>query len=259
MNLGDRMKWYEGVEAKRRAAADEVVLIRLDGKRFSTFTRGLKRPFEPALSQLMIDTMRYVVDKTHPVAAYTQSDEITLVWPMGRAYCGGRMHKICSILAGLASAYFNRELDGRLPSKAGQLPVFDARVWTVPTLEEAANVFVWRARDALRNSVSTAAQVHYSDKQLHNKRNSDQRVMLEAKGVDFDALPAFFRYGTLMRRVTVARQFSAPELVVLPPRHAAHANPDLVFERSEMHTVEPFFPEVQNRVAVLFEGAEPIA
>lgn len=258
MTLADRMKQYEGVEAKRRASADEVVLIRLDGKGFSKFTRSLKRPFEPALSQLMIDTMRCVAAQTNPIAAYTQSDEITLVWQPGRAYCDGRIQKICSVLAGIASAYFNRELDARLPSKAGQLPVFDSRVWTVPTLEEAANVFVWRARDALRNSVSMAAQAHYSHTQLLNQSDSDKRVMLEAKGVDFDALPAFFRIGTLIHRVTVTRRFNADELAVLPPKHAAHGDPELEVERSEWQTVEPFFADVHNRVAVLFEGADAV-
>jgi tRNA(His) 5'-end guanylyltransferase len=258
MTLAERMKAYEGVEAKRRCDADSPVLIRLDGKGFSKFTRSLTRPFDPALSALMIDTMRFVVEKTGPVAAYTQSDEITLMWLPGRAYCDGRVQKIASIAAAYASAYFNRELDARLPSKAGQVPVFDARVWAVPTLAEAANVFVWRARDALRNSVSMAASAHYSHRQLLNKSDAEKRQMLDAIGVDFDALPAYFRIGTLIRRVTVRRRFDAEELARLPPRHAAHSDPDLEVERSEWKTVEPFFPEVHNRVEVLTEGAPPM-
>lgn len=257
MTLADRMKQYEGAEAKRRCAADEAVLVRLDGKSFSRFTRDLKRPFEPGLSQLMIDTMRFVAEKSGPIAAYTQSDEITLLWLPGRAYCDGRLQKLCSILAGYASAYFNRHLDAALPQKAGQVPVFDARAWSVPTLEEAANVFVWRARDALRNSVSMAAQAHYSHKQLLNRSDREKRAMLDAVGVDFDALPGFFRIGTLIRRVTVRRRFSAEELSRLPPKHAAHRDPDLEVERSIWRPIEAFFPDVRNRVAVLVEGAEP--
>lgn len=258
MTLAERMKSYEGIEAKRRCAADAPVLIRLDGKGFSKFTRSLPRPFDPALSALMIDTMRFVVEQTGPVAAYTQSDEITLLWLPGRAYCDGRVQKIASIAAAYASAFFNRALDERLPSKAGQIPVFDARVWAVPSLAEAANVFVWRARDALRNSVSMAASAHYSHRALLNKSDAEKRVMLTEAGVDFDALPAFFRIGTLIRRVTVQRRFNAEELARLPPKHAAHTQPDLLVERSEWQAVEAFFPDVQNRVAVLTEGAAPV-
>lgn len=257
MTLADRMKDYEGVEAKRRCSPEDAVLVRLDGKGFSRFTSDLKRPFEPGLSQLMIDTMHFVAAKSGPIAAYTQSDEITLAWLPGRGYCDGRLQKLCSILAGYASAYFSRHLDQALPQKAGQIPVFDARAWGVPTLAEAANVFVWRARDALRNSVSMAAQAHYSHRQLLNKSDSEKREMLTAIDVDFDALPAFFRIGTLIRRVTVRRRFSADELERLPPKHAAHVDPDLEVERSEFETLEPFLPDVQNRVEVLFEGAAP--
>lgn len=259
MTLADRMKDYEGVEAKRRCGPEDAVLVRLDGKGFSRFTRGLKRPFDPALSQLIIDTMRFVAEKSGPIAAYTQSDEITLAWLPGRAYCDGRLQKLCSILASFASAYFNRHMDAMLPSKAGQVPVFDARAWGVPTLAEAANVFVWRARDALRNSVSMAAQAHYSHKQLLNKSDADKRAMLDAVDVDFDTFPAYFRIGTLIRRVTERRRFSAEELERLPPKHAARSNPELEVERSVWRTVEPFLPDVANRVEVLFEGATPVA
>ena len=40
-DLGDRMKVYEGAEAMRRALPRLPVVVRVDGKCFSSWTRGL--------------------------------------------------------------------------------------------------------------------------------------------------------------------------------------------------------------------------
>lgn len=50
-SLGDRMKGYEGVSRNfltRRVPA----IIRLDGKAFHTFTKGMEKPFDLVLIQL---------------------------------------------------------------------------------------------------------------------------------------------------------------------------------------------------------------
>lgn len=51
-SLGDRMKGYEGVSRNfltRRVPA----IIRLDGKAFHTFTKGMEKPFDLVLTQAM--------------------------------------------------------------------------------------------------------------------------------------------------------------------------------------------------------------
>lgn len=78
-SLGDRMKGYEGVSRNfltRRVPA----IIRLDGKAFHTFTKGMEKPFDPVLTQAMQETMKYLCENIQGcVLGYTQSDEITLV------------------------------------------------------------------------------------------------------------------------------------------------------------------------------------
>ena len=56
--LGDRCKGYEVVEADRRAMRGLPLLARLDGRAFHTFTRGMRRPYEPGMSLAMIETTR---------------------------------------------------------------------------------------------------------------------------------------------------------------------------------------------------------
>ena len=160
--LGDRMKQWEFVETSRKAMRGLPLLARLDGRSFHTYTRGLDRPFDTRLSRCMLGTMEYLVKETHALTGYVQSDEITLLWDVdvnseSQFLFDGKFQKLVSVLAGMASAKFSRLANKFLPLKDELLPVFDCRVWQVPTKAEAANVFLWRELDATKNAISMAA------------------------------------------------------------------------------------------------------
>ena len=53
----------------------------------------------------------------------------------------------------MATAKFNQQILANIPEKAHLLPLFDARVYQYPTLDLAAESFVWRETDATRNSL----------------------------------------------------------------------------------------------------------
>ncbi len=262
-SLGDRMKRYEGAEAGRRLMPLVPALARLDGRAFHSFVRGLERPFDKRLSDLMIDTATFLVRETNAVVGYTQSDEITLAWVPGeydtQVFFDGRIQKMTSTLAALCSAHFNRRLPAFLPSEfADRLPVFDCRVWNVPTLEEAANTFLWRELDATKNSIAMAAHAHYDHRELHAKSGAEMQELLWKKGVNWSDYPTFFKRGTYLRRRTVSRPFTATELSVLPAKHAARSNPALVVARTECGPCDlPPLARVENRVGVLFYGEVP--
>lgn len=261
--LGDRMKRYERMEAGRRFLPLLPICARIDGKRFSRFTQGLARPYDPRLSRLMIDVTRFLVEESHARVGYTQSDEISLLYhsdsPDVQVFLDGRVQKMTSILASMATARFNALLPGCLPEKAGQIAFFDCRVWGVPSREEAANAFLWREQDATKNSISMAARCHYSHTTLHGKNGAEMQEMLFQKGVNWNDYPAFFKRGSYVQRRVVRRPFRAEELAALPPQHDAHRNPDLVIERSETLVLDvPPLARISNRVEVLFDGAEPV-
>ncbi|MEW5852783.1 MAG: tRNA(His) guanylyltransferase Thg1 family protein [Myxococcota bacterium] len=260
--LGDRMKEYELAEAGRRLMARLPVCARIDGKRFSRFTEGLPRPYDERLSRLMVDTTRYLVTESAARAGYTQSDEISLLWypdePKGQVFLDGRIQKLTSILASMATAFFNAELPTRIPEKAGTLALFDCRVWAVPTKEEAANVFLWRELDATKNSLSMAARAYYPHEEITNRKSAALHELLHQKGINWNDYPAFFKRGTFILRRRTSRKFTADELTALPPGHSAHRDPELVVTRTEITPVElPPFAKVLNRVGVLFDGEEP--
>jgi tRNA(His) 5'-end guanylyltransferase len=104
------------------------------------------------------------------VFAYHQSDEISVLvqdWQgvNTQRWFGGQLQKIVSLSASIATS--------ALIACRGDGPLFDARVFVLPSTVEVANYFLWRQQDAIRNSITMAAQARFSHKQLHGV-NTDQ-------------------------------------------------------------------------------------
>lgn len=260
--LGDRMKQYEGLEAGRKFLPRLPICARLDGKGFSKWTRGLARPYDPRLSDLMVHVTTRLVQHTQAVIGYTQSDEISLVFyspePKAQVFFDGRVQKMTSVLAAMATAWFNAELAERIPERADRPALFDCRTWAVPTREEAANALLWRERDATKNSISMAARHYYPHRDLMHQRRDALHELLHAQGVNWNDYPPFFKRGVFVQRRIHRRRFEAHELEALPPKHAARQDPDLIIERAVVEPLDmPPFGKVTNRVEVIFEAAAP--
>jgi len=263
-NFGDRMKMYENMCCPRLVPLLPVI-VRIDGNCFSKWTQGLGRPYDERLSSLMIETTRYLVNQANATIGYTQSDEISLVLYSDRyerqIYFDGRIAKLNSILAASATMFFNWQLPNHIPEKVNNVnggPIFDCRVWNVPTEEEAANAILWREQDATRNSITMAAQSVYSHNQLMNKNTSQMQDMLHEKGINWNDYPAFFKRGTYIQRRRETRPFTAEEIDRLPEKHEARKNPDLQIERSSVMAISvPPFGKVKNRPGVVLRGEEP--
>lgn len=261
--LGDRMKLYETAESGRRFMPLLPIMARIDGRCFSSFTRGMARPFDPAFSLAMRQTTHHLVEETNACMGYTQSDEITLAWHSqsikSQVWFDGRIAKMTSQLGALATLRFYRIIVRSMPDYADREPTFDARVWQVPNQTEGANVFLWREWDATKNSTSMAASHYYSHKELIGKNGADRQEMLFRKGVNWNDYPAHFKRGSYLQRRTVSKPFAEHELRRLPPRHEAHANPGLLVERSEVALLDlPPLGTIINCEAVIFDGAAPI-
>src|ERR1700684_3342669 len=166
-DLGDRMKSYEAA-TRYILPPRAYTVIRVDGRAFHSYLRNADKPFDQHfmshMDSLMVD-MCHEIDGT--VFAYTQSDEISLLLSdfssvHTEPWFGGVVQKMCSTAAAYATASFlmHSAYEGFSP------PTFDARVFTIPSSVEVANYFLWRQRDAVRNSISMAAQAHFPHKRL---------------------------------------------------------------------------------------------
>ena len=257
--MGDRQKLFESLEAGRKLLPAAPTLVRLDGRAFHTFTRGLARPFDARLSRAMVETAKFLVDKTHASIAYTQSDEISLAFPnrdlASPLLFDGRTQKLCSILAAMATAKFNQEITAHIPEKAHLLPLFDARVWVVSNLDLAAEHFLWRETDATRNSLTMAAHAYYSHKELHKAGYAQKHEMLHAKGINWNDYPAFFKRGTYVRREVVLKELSSELLArIAPARRPNGPVARTVVKELDMPPLE----RIVNKAGVLFSGEAPL-
>lgn len=200
--LGTRMKEQYEYRSRIFLPRRTYTIIRLDGKAFHTYTRGLARPFDLALMDDMAETTRFLCQEiSGAVFGYTQSDEISLLLtdfatPRTQAWFDGNLQKMVSVSASLATAKFN-EL------RPGKLAFFDARAFAIPDPTEVANYFVWRQNDATRNSISMAAQAHFSHRQLHGRSGAEMQEMLwSEKGINWNDFPARCKRGTTVESVT---------------------------------------------------------
>ena len=260
-NLGNRIKNYENIESLRKLDPSLPVIIRLDGKAFHSFTRGLQKPYDKRLQNLMQTTTQYMVEKTNASLGYTQSDEISLViitQPESEVYFGGRVQKLCSILAAACSVQFNALLPSFLPEKVKFLPIFDCRVFNVPTLWEAANTILWREKDAIKNSISVAAQSMFSHKSLDGLHSSEKiEKMLKEKNVNWHDYPDDFKHGSFFRRIISEIPFTQKEISELPEKHQARKNPNILVKRTKIVKIDlPDLKTIANLPEVLFTGSD---
>ncbi len=234
--LGDRMKEYEGIEANRKLIPLLPIMVRLDGRSFHNFTRGMKRPFDETMAKMMGETTKFLVDKTNASIGYTQSDEISLVifseTLKSQTFFNGKIFKLVSTLAALASVKFYEQVTIHMPERAKMFPTFDCRVWNVPNLEEAANTILWRENDAVKNSISMAAQHYYSKNELHGKNSKQKQEMLFEKGVNWNDYPVYFKRGQYFCKQIECRKFTKEEIDSLPEKHEARKTPDLIVRRT---------------------------
>ena len=262
-DFGDRMKMEEGIEVDARFLPLLPVIIRLDGRCFSSFTRKMAKPYDERMVRAMVATTKALVEETNAVIGYTQSDEITLVLYSGsfdsQIWFDGRKQKIVSCSASYCSLAFFRNITREFGGIDMGMPTFDCRAFAVPTVGEAVNQVLWREKDATKNSVSSAARAYYSHKDLDGKSSSQKHDMLMSKGVNWNDYPAFFKRGSWVQRRVSSRKFTAEEIDRLPPRHAARTNPGLVVERTDVAVVDmPPFSRVVNKIEVVFEGRSPL-
>lgn len=261
--MGDRLKNYEAHETQRRFISMLPVYARIDGRSFSRFTAGFNRPYDLRITRAMVETTKYLTEQTQARIGYTQSDEISLVWLQSihesELIFNGKIAKLTSVLAGMASAAFMAQCrhDPALDARAMTLiPHFDCRVFQLPTLEEAANTFLWRERDATKNAVSMAARTFYSTKELFGKRASEMQEMMFQKGQNFNDYPASFKRGTFVKRMMLESELTEAERRSIPEAHRPVAGAK--FMRAKVVELEmPSFGTVTNRVDVIFGDAIP--
>lgn len=172
ISLSDRMKQYEEVydiKLMRRCP----IILRCDGRAFSKLTKKLNKPNIPFMEIMANTAYNVAKDLETCVFAYSQSDEISFLLKndqskLSQPLFDNRLQKMISIVASEATYHFNKLSTLNL-GKA----TFDCRAFSLPSLQEVVNCFIFRQRDCIRNSISTIA-----DSELSNKFGTKERMKL---------------------------------------------------------------------------------
>lgn len=225
MPLENRMKFYES-KYDISIPNDQPYIVRLDGNRFSKFTRHLKQPFDNNFIKAMMLTMSDLLTTYRAMTAYSHSDEITLIFPAippemeAKGVChifNGRVCKIISEMASYCSLRFTYYLKKYIEGCMGVLsnfdyvqaeacllnPVlnFDARILVFPKGDEheIINHMIWRSmRDCPRNCLAKIGQ-HYLTKNeiksdlIHFSDNCISKLL--KKNIDWDTYPIYLKHG----------------------------------------------------------------
>ena len=218
--LGDRMKEFYEDRTRIKLPRRTFTIIRIDGKAFHTYTKGLKRPFDDGLIEDMNATTAYLCKNIQGAKfGYVQSDEISLVLTdfddLGtHAWFDNNLQKMVSVAASMATAEFNKLRLKRFmedtmivvePEDIGKFKMaeFDARAFQIPFIDEVKNYFIWRQQDAVRNSISSVAQSLYSTKELHGVKTDQMQEMIFQKGINWNDCDFRKKRGAVIGKVEV--------------------------------------------------------
>jgi tRNA(His) guanylyltransferase len=224
--IGDRMK--ENYENRSRISLPRrsYTLIRVDGKAFHTYTRGLIRPFDDGLILDMDTTAAYLCKHIMGAKlAIVQSDEISVLLTdfeeLGAdAWFDNNLQKICSVSASMATAKFNESRLHRhlAAAKSGDIGLdtfkwaeFDSRVFQIPQRTEVENYFIWRQQDTTRNSIAAVAQSLYSHKELQGKTSDEQQELIFQKGINWNDFAPKYKRGRVIMKETFEKMPDATD------------------------------------------------
>jgi len=231
-NLEDKCQYYRGL-TDYRIQGNNDILVMLDGKNFSKLIKNnFKKPFDDDFIDMMNKTAQFLCENVQGCKfAYTQSDEISLLitdydTPETDTLFGGRICKIQSILASMATSEFNRQFilyhlgrkgfTGKSEEniiKDMKMAQFDCKVWTVPNQNDAFAWFLYRQLDCVKNSKQQTAQTYLPHKQLLGK-DADKQIQMvkEFNGIDWNTFENKYKFGRFIYKVEITETKMIPQL-----------------------------------------------
>lgn len=217
-SLKNKCEYYRSL-TDYRLLPNSNVLVMLDGNNFSTLVKNnFSLPFDDDFINMMNHTALSLCNQVPGVKfAYTQSDEISLLitdydTPVTETLFNGRLCKIQSILAGIATGEFNRHFIAYMLNKNNvdlyrtktvtefltkmKMAKFDCKAWVVPGINDVYAWFLYRQHDCIRNSKQQTAQTYLSHNALVGL-DSDLQIqrLFDTKGIDWNEFEDSKKFG----------------------------------------------------------------
>lgn len=173
-------------------------VLRVDGRGFSRFTESrFEKPFDPRMRDLMVRTAQALLEEMGGIYAYTESDEISVLFRPEWDLFDRELEKLVSLSAATAASTFTHA--------CGEPVQFDSRVWLGVNEAVVVDYFRWRQADAgrcalngwcywtLRKAGKTVAEATAA---LERQSVAEKNELLFQHGVNFNELPLWQRRGT---------------------------------------------------------------
>lgn len=228
MSLKEKCYAYQK-EANYFLDPEKYIIAHIDGKSFSKKVKNkFNKPFDDGFIDAMNQTAVYLCEEIQGAQfAYVQSDEISLLikknTPDSQVFFNGRLCKLQSIIASIATSKFNqvmianrvKEISKSVGEKSfidtcvfaienGPIYQFDCKVWNVDTANDAMAWFLFRNIDCIRNSKQQTCQTYLPHKILMSKNTDEQVELLKTeKNVDWNGFSNDKKYGRLIKKTTV--------------------------------------------------------
>lgn len=192
-----RMRALEYFHALRLPQGAWTVL-RVDGRSFTRFTEtGFEKPIDSHFQQMMRQTARALLEELHGAYAYTESDEISVLFDPDWDLFDRELEKLVSISAAIASATFTHA--------SQRIVHFDSRVWLGINPSQVVDYFRWRQTDAERCALNgwcyrtlrkAGKKPDEAMALFQRKSPADKIELLRQYDIAYDALPIWQRRGS---------------------------------------------------------------
>jgi tRNA(His) 5'-end guanylyltransferase len=194
--LADRMRQGEVFHSLRMLPGAWVVL-RVDGRGFSRLTEErYEKPFDARFHEVIVRTANTLLEELQGLYAYTQSDEISVLFRPEWSLFDREVEKLVSLSAALASATFTHA--------AGAPATFDGRAWLGVDVPTVLDYFRWRQSDATRCALNgwcywtlrkEGWSVRKATSELEGSTVSSKHELLFQRGINFNEVPLWQRRG----------------------------------------------------------------
>jgi len=198
-DLDATMRVYE--TAQDHSVQPGIYMVaRVDGRSFTTLTKEkcqFEAPFDVRFRDLMIETTKHLMNCGFKVTyAFTESDEISLLFDLQINTFGRKERKYNSILAGEASAKFSLLLQDHAS--------FDCRICQLPRKDLVIDYFRWRTEDTRRNALNAhcywmlrkeGLSKNQATAGIEHMSVAKKTELLSSRGVIFRNLPSWQKRG----------------------------------------------------------------
>lgn len=213
-----RFEYVKQFEVHEKLLPETYIVVRIDGKKFHEFSRYYKfdKPNDQKALNLMNASAKNVLltYKQDIILAYGESDEYSFILKKDTSLYNRRLDKISTLFVSLFTSNYICLWNKFFPDKIidlKNLPVFDSRCITYPSLPIVKDYLCWRFVDThinnLYNTTFWSLIIHcgLSPQEAEHRlsgtlASEKQEILFSECNINYNNEPEMFKKGTLITK-----------------------------------------------------------